>query len=318
MRMLFASEFSDATAFAQRYREIFQSEEGDAPATDEEIEAFRLEMLEDLRDGSVGFADPHQVALSLGINVAGQQCYIIFGMSWTILRCPGGFVTSDRGLAVHDPTPPYPWSAQGLLSSPSSETTIPLSADTCLLVSLDERALDVRDISQSQADEINLRTYGWADGYVFGRSQQAVTELRRLARRRPADVIRPKPRHHTMLLEADPTDTTLADRNRARGWPPYILLRGVPHDYIVFRHGENPMDDAALSSKKIEERARRALGVAEGEPLPGGERIATLLHDEIGSGSGEAGAIQREWHEFLAWAEAQQAAAEEQQQVADS
>jgi hypothetical protein len=124
-----------------------------------------------------------------------------------------------------------------------------------------------------------------------------------------------------MLLKVDPTDTTLADRNVARGWPTYLLLRGVPQDYIVFRHGENPMDDAVLSSKKVEERARRALGVAEGEPMPGRERIATLLADEIGSGSGEAGAIQRQWTEFLAKAEAQHAEAEaeaEAQQAADS
>ena len=39
-----------------------------------------------------------------------------------------------RYSAMFDPTPEYPWSANGLLSSPHAQTTIPLGDKTCLLL----------------------------------------------------------------------------------------------------------------------------------------------------------------------------------------
>lgn len=127
------------------------------------------------------------MALQIGINVAGQQCYLIYGMKWTILRGEGAFVTSDRGLAIHDPEPQYPWSSQALLCSPQAETTIPLSADMCLLLTLGDQQLEVREIEPAEAQAINLRTYGWANEYVFAEARKRYRNcayVRKAARKR--------------------------------------------------------------------------------------------------------------------------------------
>ena len=305
MRMLFTSEFSNREKFVERYREIFADREAEKPATEEEIEEFRQQLLDDLHAGRVAISNPHAHALQTGITMAAQQCYLIFGMHWTLMLRDGSFITSDRGLAIHDPEPHYPWSSQALLSSEASETTIPLSSDACLLLGVAEGGYAIHEVSRERANEINLRTYGWSDTYVFGRSQQTVTSVRQIAKRQPQRVIRPKPAHQVIFLDIDPTDSSLADRNRARGWPPYIPVGGVPHDYVVFRHDQTPLDAVRLTSKKVEERARRALGVSEDELLRGGERIEPFFMDQIGSGGGLEAKIQRDWSEFKAWVETQ-------------
>lgn len=227
-----ASErYSDRSAFADRHRESF----GDG-ATDAEIEQFRLETLDQIRKGAVRVSGRDGAAFSSGFEHAIETAPVLLAFEWTLLRAPGGLVTSDRGYAIHDPTPPYPWASQGLLSSENSEMTMPLSDTSCLLIRpvLARSALAVRDVSASQVQTLNLRIYGWADKHVFAKTQMTLDATRIASRRRPADVIRPRPFCEVELLELDPTDDSLAKENARRGWPPQLRNEdGELRDYIV-------------------------------------------------------------------------------------
>jgi hypothetical protein len=44
------------------------------------------------------------------------------------------FVIGDRTLTMHDATPRFPWSGNGLLSSPTAYSTIPMSSKTLLRI----------------------------------------------------------------------------------------------------------------------------------------------------------------------------------------
>src|SRR5437588_3103290 len=95
-----ASEFcSDRQAFAERHRKQFGDE-----ATDDEIEQFRQEMLAHVRDGRLKLGG-RAAALSTGLTHAVDIVPMLFRCDWTLLRARGGgFITSDRSYAIHDPT----------------------------------------------------------------------------------------------------------------------------------------------------------------------------------------------------------------------
>jgi hypothetical protein len=58
--------------------------------------------------------------------------------------------------------------------------------------------------------------------------------VRVAARRRPADVIRPKPICQVALIDRDPDYSSLAEANRRRGWPAHVPnANGEMRDYIA-------------------------------------------------------------------------------------
>ncbi len=75
---------------------------------------------------------------------------------------------------------------------------MPLGDTACLLMRPVPMGggLTVSEASAREIETINLRTYGWADEYVFGRTQDALAAVRTAARRRPADVVCPKTPSH--------------------------------------------------------------------------------------------------------------------------
>lgn len=273
LKMAAGEYYSDRARFAQEYRE-----RNGASASDDEIERFRLELIKQIRSGGVRLAG-QEAALTTGFEHAAESIPLITACDWVLLQDPdGGLVTSDRGYAMDDPTPPYPWTAPGLLSSESSETTIPLSATACLLIrpspmwsgssGISERVLDQADI-----DDINLRTYGWANKYVFGTSQEALAALRRTARARPRDVKRPKPFCFVALIEPDPDDDLLAEKNRRRGWPEQLPDEaGQLHDYLVIPTDQPYEDLWRRADELTEARARKRAGLRPGDVAEG--RIA--------------------------------------------
>jgi hypothetical protein len=264
MRMMFANSFSEAASFAKKYRELF----GDA--TDDEIEEFRRRTLEMLRNGQVGYSNPRTAALSLTFSVSGEVAAYIFDMHWTLLTSDEpSFVTSDRGLAMFDPEPESPWSGNSWRSSRRAQTTIPLSSSACLLIEPAETDLDVATIAADDVEAINLRTYGWAGDYIYGETQDVVAAVRRAAKRRPADIARPKPNHQVVVLETDSSDDSLAEAHRRRGWPPYLVVDGEPHDYVVIGPEGDPVGTMERVTDIVKERARRALGLGPDDPLPG-------------------------------------------------
>lgn len=263
-----ASElYSDRRAFAESYRDYF----GDG-ASKEEVERFRQETLAQIRDGRLRIGGK-AAALSTGLIHAIENVPMLIEFDWTLLRAPsGGFITSDRGYAIDDPTPLYPWTAQGILSSPNSATSVPLSDTACLLLRPLPTGcrLTVQEADEREVETINLRTYGWADQSVFARAQETLVSVRVAARRRPGDVVRPRPFAQVALLQPDPNDNTLADANRRRGWPPQLPNKqGELRDYIVIPIDQPNPELRKLADDLTERRARKRAGVAADEPFEG-------------------------------------------------
>jgi hypothetical protein len=270
-----ASElYSDRQAFAERHREQF----GDG-ATDEEVEGFRQESLAQIRDGRLRLSG-RAAALSTGLVHAIDNVPMLIEFEWTLLRASGGFITSDRGFAIHDPAPPFPWSFQALLSSDKTETTVPLSDDACLLMRPLPMGcrLTVRDASPREVETINLRTLVWASEHVFGRTQDTLVGVRSATRRRAPDVISPKPFCQVPLLELDPDDDSLAEANLRRGWPPQLPnAQGELRDYIVVPCDKPHPELRRLADELAERRGRKRAGVSPDVEI-GGRIVHKPIH----------------------------------------
>lgn len=260
--------FSDRAAFAERHRDFFG--EG---ADEAEIEAFRKEIIESVRDEKTRIVGARGAAFAEGLRHAAELVPAIIAFDWTLLRAPGGgIITCDRGYAIHDPTPPVPWAAQGLMSSENSETTFPLSSYACLLLRPGPASagLSIGELDSQQVEKINLRTYGWAEEYVFGETQAALVAVRKAARQRPADVVRPRPFCEAILIELDPDDDSLARENLNRGWPAHCPSGdGELRDYVVIPIGEGEGQRRKRVDEMVERRARKRAGVGPDDPLPG-------------------------------------------------
>lgn len=277
LQTLAGSVFSDRKRFTEQYHEMFG--QGASP---EEVEAFRQETISAVREGRVRAVDRGGAAFSAGIHHAAEQSFMLFDFDWTLLRCPGVFVTSDRAFAMHDPTPQYPWSTQGILSSPNVETTIPLSENVCLLLRPIGRGLHVQDISPNDGEALNLRTYGWADNYIFGATQAAVVDVRKAVKARPTDVVKPRPQCQVTILDADPDDDSFAEANRKRGWPARLPYEGELHDYVVIPFDRPRPELHARVDEAFERRIRKQLGVGEEAELDGRFSISPIHPLDIG------------------------------------
>src|SRR5206468_1456974 len=140
--MLMATDFADSEAFVNKYRHKFEDK------TDAEIEAFRDRTLRMLETGELGFADPRARALELSIRTSADIAEVIHQMSWTLLRAERGFITSDRALAMFDPSLQLPWESEAWASSPSVEVSIPITEDACLVLHFDDAAPTVAEAEQ--------------------------------------------------------------------------------------------------------------------------------------------------------------------------
>jgi hypothetical protein len=276
-RMLAGSMFSDRREFAERYREHFGKD-----ATPEEIESFRQETIDAVSSGRVKLVDRGGVAFSVGMHHAAEQSFMLYDFDWTLLRCPGAFVTSDRAFAIYDPTPQYPWSTEGILSSENAETTIPLSEDACLLLRPLGHGLRVQDISASDAEFVNLRTYGWADTYIFGATQESVVRVRKAAKARPKDAAKPRPACQVTILDPDPDDDSFAAANLKRGWPARLPYEGVMHDYVVIPSDKPHPELNAKVDAAVERRTRKRFGVGEEAILDGRMRVNPIHPLDMG------------------------------------
>ena len=263
-----SSAFSDPRTFAEMYEEHF----GD-PGTAAERETFRQQVVETVRRGGVRLSDPGGVAISTGLALAAEQSFLLFDFDWTLLVHPGGFITSDRAFSIHDPEPPFPWSCQGILSSSHAETTVPLSADACLLLRPLGHGLRRQEISEEHAEVVNLRTWSWADRHVFGCSVEALEYVARTARTEPDRLSPPITPCHVLLFKSDPDDQTFAEENRRRGWPGQLYDEGRLRDYVVIPiDGPHPEIHRRVD-EAVEARARKRLGTVDGGTLRGGVSV---------------------------------------------
>ncbi|MTD47514.1 DUF4238 domain-containing protein [Conexibacter sp. W3-3-2] len=226
-----SSEFSDAAGFAERRRSEYPNE------SHAEIERLRLDTLDAIRHGRIRITTAEGGVFGEALRLAVEAMPMLIFCDWTLLHAPtGGFITSDRGMAIVDPTPPFPWQAETIFGSDSSETIFPLSDSYCLLVRPRGKRCGLRfqDAAAHEVEVCNLRTLGWADRHLFALRQATLEAVRASARRSPAQVPRPRTYCEVALIEPDPGDLSLRDENAARGWPAQVEHpSGEMWDYIV-------------------------------------------------------------------------------------
>lgn len=156
--------------------------------TEEQVEAQRLKMLDELRAGRiVGQSGPEREVALMFMAVEHTTKSIFEQLSCVCLRAPAGgkspFILSDHPVAHYDPTPKTPEAGTGFMSSPNSVTFIPLNPTfALLLVQGQPQTWQDVDVTSDEVDEMNLLTYAWGREAVYGPTQESVTRVRRLAK----------------------------------------------------------------------------------------------------------------------------------------
>lgn len=267
----FGVHFEDAVAFGDVYREAI-----DAEASDEDVESFRQYMRERLHNGAIRTSNPKAQAFNLMLGTADAVAETIHQLQWTLVAAgENEFIISDRALAMHDPTPRFPWSGHGLRSSPKAQTTVPLAPGYALLLEVGLPRVGRATLSAVGVRRINLRTYGYAARFVFGRNQAVVQEVRREAKRYRADVVRPRPMRQVMLEEADPKDPNVGRGHARRGWPRGLWIRdedGRPQfvAYTLLEPGHTQPGKAAVAGAQM---GHRIISQAITDGLAGPDRL---------------------------------------------
>lgn len=278
VKLVMASKLSDPKEFARDYREWLTEGNGDRELTKAEIEELRRRMIEQLQDGRIKVVDPNggNVMALLIQNALDSADLHLGATGWALMRAEDGeFVTSDRGLACFDPTPRFPWSSYALASSPNSQTTVPISPTSCLLiVPTGEPSFEVGTVSQHEVQMINLRTYGWAERFIYGSSQEVVVSVRRFAKKNPQQIVRPRRHRPVILIERDADDTRLADAHAARGWPEYLQgpdeSGGVREfDYMVIDEDGDAVDVSITTDELARTRSLRAANLPPNAAVKG-------------------------------------------------
>ena len=155
----------------------------------DEVEAERLKLLTDLRDGRIQMESSPSREVALMFMAFEQTGQAIFDqLAWVCVRAPDDpkscFVLSDHPVAHYDPTPKVPEAGRSFMSSPNSSTFIPLDPKFGLLLVQGRPPLSWEDteLAAGEVDELNLLTYAWAQDAIYGPTQDAVTRVRSYAR----------------------------------------------------------------------------------------------------------------------------------------
>jgi hypothetical protein len=203
------------------------------------------EAYEALVDGSITIEAPDQEVLTMSLQMLVESCQVANALPWTILRATeGAFVCSDRPLTMYDPSPKFPFSAPGWMSSPMVESTMPVTRELCLRIGPSQRHwLSVKPTTR-QVERVNLRTYGWASRYIYGRSPELLKRLHATAAADPERVPKPIKKRLVILNDPSTSNPEVTARNVARGWPRYVVHeeedgRRVLHCYEVIESEED-------------------------------------------------------------------------------
>jgi len=220
MAVMLGLRFADPDSFRVSYREQFGDD-----ASQEEIEAFRHKTLTMLKGGEIAFDKPKLGAFQMMLQTADALASTIASLSWVLIEAQEDeFIISDRSLAMHDPTPKFPWSGHALRSSLRAQTTFPLSPHRCLALVQAEPPTIVAAADAEDVRELNLRIYGWASEFIYGRTQELLQRVRAEAKRRPEQVIRPRTPKPVILEEADSDDPTVGIEHVKKGWPRGVMV----------------------------------------------------------------------------------------------
>lgn len=174
----------------------------DKQMSDEEIERWRMEMLENLKSGKMvaEAGQNHEVA---GIFFVADRVAPIIAerMSWCSLRAPAGasFICSDHPLHINDETVPSELGV-GWISSAHTQVTMPLDQQVCRLLRPGPPTWASLAGDSETVDDINLRTYASAQWSIYGPTQQSVQRVREIAKHDRARVRAYAPRPPRFVL----------------------------------------------------------------------------------------------------------------------
>ncbi len=245
-------------ASTSRFREAFKSEVVDSLSL-EELEEMRGRMQRQLLEGRVGYASPRTGALSQIIKGAGELAKDVYSLDWTVLTAEGAeFITSDRPVSMVDLTPEYPWSGNAWNSSSGAISFYPLSPTVGLFMTPGDCGFSLATSTPEQIRRLNLMTYGWAEQFIYGTTQEVVTEVRGQARRHPTEVAKRKSLKHVLLVPADRLDPSVAAEYERQGWPRRIPGEGPDGKLQLMGYVVIDLDEPAGTA------ARAAMQVAEG------------------------------------------------------
>jgi hypothetical protein len=163
----------DSAAFARMWREFKGRDE-----PEEEIEQARKEVLAIATEGRMHLKTKREQGMLLMIEGWLYLAEFVDGMDWHLLRPKRGdeFVQNDQGVARLD--------ASTTFNAPDihPQWLFPLAPDACLLLTPGQRRLRVVPSTARGTRDVNLRTYAWAERFIFGRTQKAVADVRAAAR----------------------------------------------------------------------------------------------------------------------------------------
>lgn len=136
------------------------------------------------KEEPTGLAEtPHEQELQMMYMALDQAGEALDSRTWTLLRAPAGkqFVIGDTPIALLDLELP-PDMGLGYVSSPTTETTFPLDPSLCLHLQAGEEPWVEREATPAELDDLNLRSYAWAQHSIYGDNQAAVTSVRALVK----------------------------------------------------------------------------------------------------------------------------------------
>jgi Protein of unknown function (DUF4238) len=183
-----------------------------ASMTDEELEALRKEIVEDIDGGGIGVEMPVNLLIKTFLESTTHAGWAIFAMNWTLVRPEQAeFILADTPSSQYDPTPMFPGGGVGLMSSPNAQLLLPLGPKLGVLVEpkretfefIRDHDADLREMGEEEraaaftslegewaegvptrefVEELNLRSYAHAQRFIFG-SQKAVCDTHAAAKR---------------------------------------------------------------------------------------------------------------------------------------
>lgn len=156
----------------------------DPSASDEQIKALASELKRSMPDpdGRIELT-PEAQFQSLFLNVS-HVALVAAALDWTLLVSDDEFIENDRGLAMWDPDLP-PTAGNMWMSSQTAETTVPVAPNVCLKLTPGGSCYTVEPADRTMVDEINLRSYGWAQEKIFGTSTRVVRDVHAKAKDAP-------------------------------------------------------------------------------------------------------------------------------------
>lgn len=220
-----------------------------------------------LKAGEVTIDRSELAAFQMMLATSDHLASSIADLSWVLLEAQADeFVTGDRALAMHDPTPKFPWSGHALKSSPKAQTSYPLTPTHMLVLIQHPQPLVVAHADAADVRDFNLRTYGWASQHIYGRTQEVLQRVRIQAKRFPNGVIRPRTSKSVILEEVDPNDQTVGAEHASKGWPRTIAIANDDgSERIVSYQLIDPTDQKTVEAISAEEATMRAHPAALGE-----------------------------------------------------